>query len=154
LVREELDRRLVPRLRDRDDALLRRAHHLAAAAAARADEAREPAVTRGDLPLQQLAPCRALPDRALGRDLPDPDRALPGPVAHDRAALLRLLPAHLRPAAPALDGDRAADRLAARVGSLAIEDAALADRHGARRRRCADRRGSRLLAAGPDRLHL
>ena len=78
LVREELDRRVVPRLRRRHGALLVCAHPLAAAAAARADEARVAALARGDVPLQQPAAGRALPDDPLGRDLPDPDRPLPG----------------------------------------------------------------------------
>ena len=42
-----------------------------------------------------------------------------GEPADDRTAVLRLLPAHLRAAAAAADGDRAADRLAADVGPRA-----------------------------------
>ena len=64
---------LVPRLRRHHDALLGRADPLAAAAAARAHEARVAALARGDVPLQQPAARRALPDDPLGRDLPDPD---------------------------------------------------------------------------------
>ena len=93
LVREELDRRLVPRLRDLHDALLADADPLAAAAAARPHEARVGALARGDLPLQQPAARRALPDRPLGRDLPDPHPAVRGGDEDDGAAVLRLLPA-------------------------------------------------------------
>ena len=39
----------------------------------RADEARVGALARGDVPLQQPAARRALPDDPLGRALPDPD---------------------------------------------------------------------------------
>ena len=39
------------------------------------DEARVGALARGDVPLQQPAARRALPDDPLGRHLPDPDRA-------------------------------------------------------------------------------
>ena len=62
-------------LRRPHDALLGRADPLAPAAAAREDEARVAALARGDVPLQQPAARRALPDDPLGRDLPDPDRA-------------------------------------------------------------------------------
>ncbi len=75
LVRGELDRRLVPALPRHLGAVLGRADPLAVAAPASADEARVAALPRGDVPLQQPAPRRALPDDALGRDLPDPHRA-------------------------------------------------------------------------------
>ena len=77
-----------------------------------------------------------------------------GDAADDRAAVLRLLPAHLRAAAAAADGDRAADRLAADLRAGAAEDAPLADRRRARHRRRADRARRRLVAARPDRLHV
>ena len=86
---------------------------LAAAAAEGAHEARVGALARGDVPLQQPAARRALPDDPVGRALPDRDRARQGRVADDRPAVLRLLPARLRAAAAAADGDRPADRLAA-----------------------------------------
>ena len=54
-----------------------RADPVAAAAAAREDEARVAALARGDVPLQQPAARRALPDDPLGRHLPDPDRPVP-----------------------------------------------------------------------------
>ena len=144
---------LVPRLRRRHDALLDRADPLAAAAAAREDEARVAALARGDVPLQQPAARRALPDDPLGRDLPDPDRALPGPDADDRPAVLRLLPAHLRAAAAPADGHRPADRLAADsvrallktlrwpIAAALVAGAALIAL------------GCGLVAPGPDRLH-
>src|SRR5213076_2480748 len=118
----------------------------------RPHEAREPGLARGDVPLQQPAVDRALPDRALGCDLPDPDRALPRPVADDRAALLRLLPPHLRAAAAAPDGHRSTDRLAPSFGACTVEDAALAACRRAPRRRRPDRSRRGLLASGPDRL--
>ena len=71
---QELDRRLVPRLPRADGRLLGRAHPLAAAAAADEDEARVARLARGDVPLQQPAARRALPDDPLGRALPDPLR--------------------------------------------------------------------------------
>ncbi len=52
--------------------LLGRADPLAAAAAADEDEARVARLARGDVPLQQPAARRALPDDPLGRPLPDP----------------------------------------------------------------------------------
>ena len=119
-----------------------------------AHEARVAALARGDVPLQQPAARRALPDDLLGRDLPDPDPALERDAADDRTAVLRLLPADLRAAAPAPDGHRAADRLAANLGQGAPEDAALADRRRARHRRRADRARRRLVAARADRLHV
>ncbi len=61
---------------DRLDALLDHADPLAAAAPPGADEARVAALARGDVPLQQPAARRALPDDLLGRDLPDPHPAL------------------------------------------------------------------------------
>ena len=133
----------------------RRADPVAAAAAEGAHEARVGALARGDVPLQQPAARRALPDDALGRDLPDPHAALQGRDAHDRPSVLRLLPARVRPAAAAADGDRPADRVAARRASRALAaHARVADRD--RRRRgvvlLAARR--RLVDAGPDRVHV
>ena len=90
----------------------RRAHPVAAAAAEGAHEARVGALARGDVPLQQPAARRALPDDPLGRPVPDRDAAREGRDAHDRAAVLRLLPAGVRAAAAAADGHRPADRLA------------------------------------------
>ncbi len=58
---------LVPRVRRHLDALLGRAHPLAAAAPEGAHEARVGALPRGDVPLQQPAARRALPDDPLGR---------------------------------------------------------------------------------------
>ena len=51
----------------------RRADHVAPAAAEGADEARVGALARGDVPLQQPAARRAVPDDPLGRPLPDRD---------------------------------------------------------------------------------
>ena len=74
LVRAELDRRVVPRRSSIITTLFSTvADPLAAAAAAREDEARVAALARGDVPLQQPAARRALPHDPLGRDLPDPD---------------------------------------------------------------------------------
>ena len=53
----------------------RRRHPLAAPAAEGADEARVGAVARGDVPLQQPAARRALPDDPLGRPLADRRRS-------------------------------------------------------------------------------
>src|SRR5581483_12136854 len=125
-----------------------------AADAPRAHEARVGALARGGLPLQQPAARGALPDDPVGGDLPDPDAALRGDDEDDRAAVLRLLPARVRAAAAAPDGDRAADRMAADVGARARADAALADRGRARHRWSADRIRRRLVAARPDRVHV
>ncbi len=145
LVREELDRRLVPVLRRRDDALLGGADPLAAAAAAREDEARV-AVSREATFLYNNLLLVALCLTILwGVIFPILTRPLPRPVAHDRTAVLRLLPPRLRAAAAAADGDRAADRVAAHVGPRAREDAALADRRRARDRRRAGRARRRLV---------
>ena len=57
--------------------LLAGAALLAAAAPALEDEARVARLPRGDLPLQQPAARRALPDDPLGRPLPDPLRGGP-----------------------------------------------------------------------------
>ena len=73
----------------------------AAAAAALEDEARVARLARGDVPLQQPAARRALPDDPLGRHVPDPLGGRARRVGHGRAAVLRLLPARLRPAAAA-----------------------------------------------------
>ena len=89
---------------------------VAPAAPPRAHEARVAALARGDVPLQQPAARRALPDDLLGRDLADHRPARQRHPADDGAALLRLLPAHLRAAAAPADGDRAADRLAPNLG--------------------------------------
>src|SRR5581483_11852752 len=96
--------------------------------------ARVAAVARGDVPLQQPALRRALPDDLLGRDLADHRSARQGPPADDGEALLRLLPADLRAAAPLADGHRAADRVAPDVVARAAENAPLADRGRARLR--------------------
>ena len=103
---------VVPRVRRHLVALLGRGHPLAAPAAEGAHEARVGAVARGDVPLQQPPARRALPDDPLGRALADRDAARRRRDAHDRPAVLRLLPARVRPAAAAPDGDRAAGRLA------------------------------------------
>ena len=79
---------------DRHDALLARADPLAAAAAARADEARVGALARGGLPLQQPAPRRALPDASSGARSSRSSRS--SSRAYQRTMgrpLLRLLPA-------------------------------------------------------------
>ena len=88
------------------------ADHVAPAAAEGAHEARVGALARGGVPLQQPAARRPLPDGALGRAVPDRDAARQGRDAHDRQAVLRLLPAGVRAAAAAPDGHRAADRVA------------------------------------------
>ena len=56
-----------------------------------------------------------------GVHVPDPVRGGARRVGHGRAAVLRLLPARLRPAAAPADGDRAADRLAAGVARARSE---------------------------------
>ena len=113
LVREEPDRRAGSSRSSSSRRCSRvGADPLAAAAAEGAHEARVGALARGDVPLQQPAARRALPDDPLGRALPDPHAAREGRDADDRPAVLRLLPARVRPAAAAADGDRPADRLA------------------------------------------
>ena len=68
--------------------------------------------------------------------------------------VLRLLPPHLRAAAAAADGRRAADRLAARIAARARAHLHVAgDRLGRDGRRAALPRG-RILDSGADRLHL
>ena len=101
-------------------AVLARARLLAAAAAAVEDAARVARLARGRVPLQQPAARRALPDDPLGRRVPDDLGARARRGAHDRAAVLRLLPADVRPAAAAADGHRAADRVAARVAARSL----------------------------------
>ena len=99
---------------------------LQAAAAAREDTARIARVPRGHVPLQQPAARRALPDDPLGGRLPDPLRGRARGADHGRRALLQLLPGGLRPSAAAVDGDRAAHRLAARLAAFAGQELHLA----------------------------
>ena len=136
--------------------LLARAHLLAAAAAALEDAARVARLARGDVPLQQPAARRALPDDPLGRRVPDPLGGGARRVADRRPPLLQLLPARLRAAAAAADGDRAAGRLAARVaarlGRTFVWPAGVAlavGRRAARaRRRLVDPRADRVHVLG------
>ena len=114
---------VVPRVRRHLVGVLAHADHVAAAAAEGAHEARVGAVARGDVPLQQPAARRALPDDPVGRPLPDRDAARQGRDADDRPAVLRLLPARLRAAAAAADGHRPADRLAEDERARARADA-------------------------------
>ena len=60
--------------------------------------------------------------------------AVRGESRHGRPAVLRLLPARVRAAAAPADGDRAADRLAARVAALARAHVPLAARRRGRGR--------------------
>ena len=101
-----------------------------------------PLSREADVPLQQPAARRALPHDLLGRDLPDPDRALPG---HQRTIgrpyfdfFLRIfgLPLLLLMGIGPLIAWRRAS------GARSFEDAALADRRRPRRRRRADRRSA------------
>ena len=117
-------------------------------------QARVAGLPRGDVPLQQPAARRPLPDDPLGRDLPDPVRGGARRGGDGRASLLQLLLPELRAAAAAADGDRAADRLAARVALLAEAGLLLADRLCPRGGRRPDRVRRGLVAAGADRLHL
>src|SRR4029079_8656665 len=132
LVHRELDRPLVPRVHLLRRRGLARAAPLAAAHAAREDEARVARFSRGDLPLQQPAARRPLPDDPLGGDVPDPLRRRTRRGVDRGRALLHLLLPELRAAAPPADGDRAADRLAARVALVAETDLFRADRLCAR----------------------
>ena len=77
-----------------------------------------------------------------------------GRVAHDRPAVLRLLPARVRAAAAVADGHRPADRLAAHERARARACARLAARRRGRRGRRAGRGRRGLVDAGPDRLHV
>ena len=74
LVHRELDRSVVPGLHLLRRRRLGRAAPQPAAAAQVEDEARVARLARGDVPLQQPAPRRALPDHPLGCHLPDPLR--------------------------------------------------------------------------------
>ena len=88
------------------------------AAAAGEDEARVARVPRGDVPLQQPAARRALPDDPLGRHLPDRlAGSCRGVATQSSTPLLRLLPAHLRAAAALPDG-RSGRSIAWRRASL------------------------------------
>ena len=155
LVHREPARAVVPRLHLPRHGVLARARVLAAAAAALEDAARVARLARGGVPLQQPAARRALPDDPLGRRVPDALGARARRVAHDRAAVLRLLPADVRAAAAAADGDRAAHRLAARLAALARAHVRLAGR------RSPSRSGVVLVALGAgsstpglDRVHV
>ena len=70
LLRHEPARAVVPRLHRARHGLVAGARLLAARPAALADAARVGGLARGDVPLQQPAARRALPDDPLGRDLP------------------------------------------------------------------------------------
>ena len=145
LVREELDRRWFLAFVVISSLFSVGADHVAAAAAEGADEARVGALARGDVPLQQPAARRALPDDPLGRALPDRDAAREGRVEDDRPSLLRLLPAHVRVAAAAPDGDRPADRVAPDELPRALaRDRVAGPRPARRRRRRAARARGRL----------
>ena len=123
LVLAEPARRLVPRLHRRRASSSRVGAHLpAAAAAARADEARVARLARGDVPLQQPAARRVLPDDPLGRHVPAADGGAARRDALGVEAVLQLLPAQLRAAAAPADGHRAARRVAARVAARARAD--------------------------------
>ena len=121
---------------------------LAPAAAADEDEARVARLARGDVPLQQPAARRALPDDPLGRALPDPLRGGARRDALGLEAVLRLLPPHVRAAAAAADGDRAARGVAEGVAPLAREDVHHPVRRGVDHRRGAAR-CSASAARGP-----
>ena len=108
-------RRVVPRVHLHRGRRLDRIDHPALAAAAREDEARVARLPRGDVPLQQSAARRTLPHDSLGRDLSDRVAARSRRDVDCQQAVLQLLPAQLRPAASAADGDRAARRVAAGV---------------------------------------
>ena len=118
LVHGELDRGLVPGLHRPRPGGIDLPRALQAAAAAREDTARIARVPRGHVPLQQPAARRPLPDDPVGGRLPDPLRGRARRADHGRRALLQLLPGGLRPSAAAVDGDRAAHRLAARLAAL------------------------------------
>ena len=120
----------------------------ASAAAAHEDAARVARLPRGDLPLQQPSARRACADDPLGRRLPDSVGSRDRRSVDGEQALLQLLPAHVRAAAAAADGDRAARRVAPRVAARARADVPLAARGRARWRawRCSS------LGAGSSRV--
>src|SRR5205085_10995012 len=78
----------------------------AAAVAAHTDEARIARLARGGVPLQQPAARRVLSDDPLGCRLPVAHRGSARRDAVGLEAVLQLLPAQLRFAAPLADGDR------------------------------------------------
>ena len=120
LVREELDRRLVPRASSssrrssRSALILWRLPLLRARTKLESPLSREATFLYNNLLLVAL--CLTI---LWGEIFPILTQLFEGESADDRAAVLRLLPAHLRPAAAAADGDRAADRLAADLGARA-----------------------------------
>ena len=154
LVHPEPARPVVPRLHLPRHRRLARAARLAPAAAALEDADGVARLARGDVPLQQPAARRALPDDPLGRDVPDPVRGRAGRADHGQRAVLQLLPADLRASAAPADGDRAARRLAAGVAALARPELRLAcrDRGRGRDRPPAPRRG--LVSDRARRLHV
>ena len=90
----------------------------------------------------------------LGGHIPDPDPGCGTRADHRERAVLQLLPAHLRDAAAAADGDRAARRLAARLAPLARAELRVAGRDRSRRRRGAARPRRRLVLDRPRRVHV
>ena len=154
LVLAEPARRLVPRLHRRLHGLHGRADLPPAAAAPRAHEARVARLARGDVPLQQPAARRVLPDDPVGRDV---SAAHAGGARRDALgveAVLQLLPAQLRAAAPPADGDRPARRVAPRIAARARKDLPHPARGCARDGRRADRPRLRLVDPGPAGVHL
>ena len=154
LVHPERHRALVPRLHrggrrvlDRDD--------LAPAATAPHDrKTRVARLPRGGVPLQQPSPRRALPDDPLGDGVAHRLGGRARRVGRRRSSVLRLLPADLRVAPPAADGDRPARRMAARVARRARAGGRVARRHRGRHGAPARRPRGGFVHPGPDRVHL
>ena len=128
---------------------------LAAAAPALEDAAGVARLARGDVPLQQPAARRALPDDPLGRRR---SRSCPRPCTASRSRSSRpyynFFLRVVRAAAPGADGDRPARRLAARVPALPRPELRLAGRARSRRRRRPARPRRRLVVDRPRRVHV
>jgi hypothetical protein len=91
---------MVPRLYLRRHGWITRARVLATPTAANEDATRVARLARGRVPLQQSAARRALPDDLVGCRVPMLSE-LVRRDADGRAAVLRLLPSHVRAAATA-----------------------------------------------------
>ena len=118
------------------------------------DAARVARLARGDVPLQQPAARRARADDPLGRRLSAPVGGGHRYGGDCEQAVLQLLPAHLRAAVAAADGDRTARRVAPRLAARARAHLPLAARRCGRRRHRPARCGRGLVACRRDRVHV